>query len=117
MQTPRLAHVFAAAALTGALALAGCSLGTGVVPTCDFDAATPDPDCDPETECDDGSGRIKPTAKCCLYRANDEYNLVCQAENAAGADYKEKCPLNLTGDTVKCCTAAISAENACLGKK
>ncbi|MBM4375949.1 MAG: hypothetical protein FJ095_12755 [Deltaproteobacteria bacterium] len=114
MQKSRPVHLVAAATLAAAFVLAGCSIGTGVVPNCNLDGS--DPDCDPGTKCDDGQGGLKVTPECCRLRGNDEYNLTCMAESAAGSDYTEKCPTNLSDATAVCCTAARNAENKCLGK-
>lgn len=102
--------------VAGAFALVlagGCSLGTGVTPTCNLDNT--EPACDPPPSCDDGKGGLLATPECCLARANDEYNLVCTTENAAGKDYRLLCGQSGPGP-VACCNSATSIYDGCVPK-
>ena len=108
-----LTHVRALGALLAALGLAACSLGTGVTPDCNLDGTQPS--CDPAPACDDGKGGLVASPECCLQRANDQYNLTCMAENAAGKDYRELCKTGM-GENAPCCSAAKSTYDSCVPK-
>ncbi|MBM4360277.1 MAG: hypothetical protein FJ096_19395 [Deltaproteobacteria bacterium] len=95
------------------IAFAGCSLGTGVTPECNLDGS--DPKCDPAPACDDGKGGLVRSEACCLERANDQYNLQCGVENAAGKDYRPLCGASAMGNAA-CCNAASGTYATCLGK-
>lgn len=94
------------------LAVAACSLGTGVTPDCNLDGSAPT--CDPPPSCDDGKGGLLKTEECCLARANDEYNLQCGVEGAAGADYRTLCGANASGNAA-CCNGASGVYATCIG--
>lgn len=96
------------------LGLAACSLGEGVTPDCNLDGTSPT--CDPAPACDDGKGGLIASPECCLERANDQYNLTCMAENAAGKDFRELCKLNNMGENVPCCNAATTVYQGCIPK-
>lgn len=111
-RSPTLSRV--ALAFPAGVLVVACSLGDAVTPDCSLDGT--DPNCDPAAACDDGQGGLVASESCCLLRANDEYELTCMEQGAAGTDYRLLCPADGTGQ-VACCAAAKKAYDDCLAAK
>jgi hypothetical protein len=113
-KVPISALFMTSALLVAWLSLAGgCSLGEGVTPTCDINAApNTDNACNQVAECDQGNGVVVATDPCCDRAASQDLAICEQVEvEKLGGSFIQLCVGNPMASG--CCTSAQKTFDIC----
>ncbi|MBW2454295.1 MAG: hypothetical protein JRI68_07285 [Deltaproteobacteria bacterium] len=100
-----------AVVMAGGAAWLACSLGSGVSPDCDPNAAPNSPDaCHQVSACDDGQGNPIKSDECCGQVADRAYKICEGTDDVAWSS----CP---AGSTTDCCGEAQIAFDICMSQQ